>query len=154
MKIIFVELLSIASTSSSIINNTIINNKSSASSLSNNENFEFNNINISNNNLRIKKSQQNFNSRKALKYRNKMMMLLNSLMPGFILLTSFFSLIYGKTSETKINAFIAEPNVEPYYVKERDIGPLIRCVIAKEFKNRSRYELEWMKIVSGLPMYF
>lgn len=148
------QLSSIASTSSTIISNTKLKKKICSNTLFNNN--ENNNINVFWNNLNFIKSQQiqNLFLKKLFECKCLAKITPNSLILSFIVLISLFSLIYGDTDESKINAFIIEPNVEPYYVKESDVGPLIRCVIAEKFKNRSHYELEWMKVVNGFPMYY
>uniref|UniRef100_A0A183BL27 Down syndrome cell adhesion molecule-like protein Dscam2 n=1 Tax=Globodera pallida TaxID=36090 RepID=A0A183BL27_GLOPA len=48
--------------------------------------------------------------------------------------------------------FLTEPNEEPYLVREGEQGPELNCSVSKQYRDRSRYELEWTKIVGETPI--
>ncbi|KAL3115772.1 hypothetical protein niasHT_007777 [Heterodera trifolii] len=48
--------------------------------------------------------------------------------------------------------FLAEPNEEPYLVREGENGPELNCSVLEQYRNRSRYEMEWTKIVGETPI--
>lgn len=147
---LFLELPSIASTSSTIIDNSELDNKVCTAR----DELNLKSVVKFTNNLRIKYRHdfilKNHNYSQTTRIKHNYFY--NSLTFGLVVLISLFSLICAN-DENKVSVFLVEPNSDPYYVKEHDVGPLIRCVIADGFKNRSRYELEWMKIVGGFPMY-
>jgi len=38
-----------------------------------------------------------------------------------------------------------EPSAEPIYVNEHETGVTIKCRLSEPFRNRSRYDVYWMK---------
>uniref|UniRef100_A0A1I8BT72 Ig-like domain-containing protein n=1 Tax=Meloidogyne hapla TaxID=6305 RepID=A0A1I8BT72_MELHA len=47
--------------------------------------------------------------------------------------------------------FIIEPGEETFLAREGESGPLLNCSVAEPFRDRSRYELEWTKVVEDRP---
>ncbi|KAE9556388.1 hypothetical protein FO519_000428 [Halicephalobus sp. NKZ332] len=47
--------------------------------------------------------------------------------------------------------FISQPNVQPYYVREGEPGPILNCIFSPEFRDRKRFEPQWTRVVSGTP---
>uniref|UniRef100_A0A914KU69 Ig-like domain-containing protein n=1 Tax=Meloidogyne incognita TaxID=6306 RepID=A0A914KU69_MELIC len=47
--------------------------------------------------------------------------------------------------------FTIEPGEENFLAREGEPGPLLNCSVAEPFRDRSRYELEWTKVVEDRP---
>ncbi|KAF7639394.1 hypothetical protein Mgra_00001064 [Meloidogyne graminicola] len=47
--------------------------------------------------------------------------------------------------------FIIEPGEETFLVREGEPIPLLNCSVIEQFRDRSRYELEWTKVVDDRP---
>uniref|UniRef100_A0A915E786 Ig-like domain-containing protein n=1 Tax=Ditylenchus dipsaci TaxID=166011 RepID=A0A915E786_9BILA len=75
-------------------------------------------------------------------------------LPACLVLCSLVMLVAQAQEELAMphnNPFLAEPEPNPYYVGQNQPGPTIKCAIAGEYRNRSRYELEWLRVVKGNP---
>ncbi|KAI1710687.1 immunoglobulin domain-containing protein [Ditylenchus destructor] len=53
------------------------------------------------------------------------------------------------TGGSKPDIFLVEPNSDPYYVREGEPGPILRCTIAEAYRNRTENELSWLRVVGG-----
>lgn len=62
----------------------------------------------------------------------------------------------SSSSTSPASPFVVEPagaTREPLYLKENEPGPVLKCGLAPAFRNRSRYELEWLQVAEHTPMF-
>jgi len=59
--------------------------------------------------------------------------------------------ITSKATPTRDSPFNTEP-AEEALVKEGESGPTLKCKLADDYRDQSRYEAMWIKVVGGFPM--
>ncbi|KAI1710406.1 immunoglobulin domain-containing protein [Ditylenchus destructor] len=72
-----------------------------------------------------------------------------TLWTAVLLILLNFGTTLGTSGSSKPDIFLLEPNSEPYYVREGEPGPILRCTIAEAYRNRTQNELTWLRVVGG-----